>query len=204
MTTSDPDQNLQTNMNPKHFTVVGQYVKDGIPAFKDRTALPVFEALFYRQMEFVPPERRISDNAMTDSITLDHMLLVCCNTGLLKPANDDLLYYGRVDDDINFLMTSCTGGAVAVSELATVHWYGRFHYTIGVHITPDELAIINSAIIKAVACGLSLWPLLSKINPRFKMDDCLQTIENIEMVARVMGGCMLDIEFKEMLEHRSR
>lgn len=200
MTTSDSDKKHQTHMHPKHITMVGQYVKDGIPAFKYRTALPVFEALFYRQMEFVPPERRISDNAVTDNITLDGMLSVCGTIGLLKPATDDLRYYGRVDEDVNYLMTSCTGGTVAVSEYATIHWAGRFHYTIGVHINPEEQEIINSTVIKAVACGLPLWSLLSKINPRFKMDDCLWIVEKIAEVARVMSGGELDLEFKDLIE----
>lgn len=163
--------------------------------------LPMFEALFFRQMDNTPVALRISENAMCpiDRVT-DLMLVVQGRVAL--DCNQFCVPHKAFTTDaegfrVHYLILATETGAIAVSEHGKIFWSDFMYRDLRRAWRDDEeWATLERTIIKGMACGTPMHRMMRYLAACTNMPQSEYNFISTAMneLAAIMGNDELDQE----------
>ena len=123
--------------------------------------LPMFEALFTRQMDITPEALRIAENAMCPITEASDLMLVALGRVALDSSQYCVPHKGYTTDEegfrVHYLIVATEDGAIAVSEHGAIIWSSIMYNNLRRAWRDDaEWAKLERVIIKGVACGIPM------------------------------------------------
>lgn len=162
-----------------------------------RKAMPVFEALFIKQLVLITPEYNINRASCNEQMTINQALIIAHHGARLDEHRCDKphtvgLGYGGHDD---WIIVPNTVGAVAISERGEVMYTQFYANRLDKHF-PNDIKRVERLLLKALVCGLSIHRLLTYIaccngHPHIGL---LDIEDSINTAGDLMSNCVMRTE----------